>query len=209
MKEIRKINEIKQYLFFQQELIQVKNNSFIFSNELYDLGNNFFGIINSHNNRHIIIQSYYGDFRILENKKISLPYKGFYNLYSSKNELIYFFENSNVRILKDNKIITTNFKQNGFLTDKYYVELIGENEILNCLFNFYLIDGTFLKFFPLSNLGTYNNGAGEQPYRVALFAGIYQNTLICTLDRGGILLLDVQKGEVIKFFKDAPIKHHL
>jgi len=60
--------------------------------------------------------------------------------------------------------------------------------------------------FPLDNLGTWQDGAVEKPYRVSEFSGIYKNTLICTMNSGGILLLDIDKGVPKQFFKEAKVR---
>lgn len=60
--------------------------------------------------------------------------------------------------------------------------------------------------FPLSTLGTWLDGAVEKPYQVAEFSEIYEKTLVCTMNNGGVLLLDIYKGEVKAFFKDAKVR---
>jgi hypothetical protein len=100
-------------------------------------------------------------------------------------------------------------------SDDFLGNLIYDNFLITCIAykpeivikN--LQDNTLISSFPLSKLGTYNHGAEEQPYKVALFAGMYQNTLVCTVQWGGVLLLDVQTGEAIKFFKEAPAVYYL
>lgn len=62
--------------------------------------------------------------------------------------------------------------------------------------------------FPLSTLGTWHDGAIEKPYQVAEFSGIYENTLVCTMTNGDLLLLDIQTGEV-KFFLKNCIAYNL
>jgi hypothetical protein len=209
MRILAKIIDVREYFFFQDKLVLLKFNSILKLNEIIDLENNFFGSISNHNDEVIIVQSYLGDFRLLFNFELSNKIQGYYNIHSSGNENIFFYENFEVKKLKNSEIITTKFKQNGFVTAKYYIELLGENNLNNCLFNFYFVEGEFLSSFSLSKLGTYNHGAGEQPYKVALFAGMYQNTLVCTVQWGGVLLLDVQTGEAIKFLKEAPAVYYL
>lgn len=60
--------------------------------------------------------------------------------------------------------------------------------------------------FNLTSLGTWQDGAIEKNYQVRELSGIHDNTLVCTLNSGGILLLDIEKGEVKAFFKDAKIQ---
>lgn len=60
--------------------------------------------------------------------------------------------------------------------------------------------------YALTSLGTWQDGVVEKNYEVRDFSGIHGNTLVCTLNSGGILLLDIEKGEVKAIFKDAKIQ---
>lgn len=68
---------------------------------------------------------------------------------------------------------------------------------------FSIINKSIITTFPLSTLSTWLDGAIEKPYQVNEFCGIYNKTLVCTLNSGSVLLLDIEKGEILKFIKDA------
>jgi hypothetical protein len=59
--------------------------------------------------------------------------------------------------------------------------------------------------FSLYSLGTWLDGLVNSNYKVAEFCGIYENTLVCAMTSGAVLLLDIEKGEVKAFFKDAKV----
>jgi hypothetical protein len=209
MKQNHKFEEIEKYLFYKANLVTLDSNFLKIGENKIDLGENFAGSIYLHNKESIIVQSFYGNFIIFTNYKIVDSVEGYYILSRCTTGPIYFSENSEIKTLENSEIKTTPFSQNGYITDLYFINLLEENNVLNRLFKFYLKSGQFLSSFPLSKLGTYNHGAGEQPYKVALFAGMYQNTLVCTVQWGGVLLLDVQTGEAIKFLKEAPAVYYL
>ena len=60
--------------------------------------------------------------------------------------------------------------------------------------------------FPVSSLGTWLDGSLKKPYQVSEFSGIYNKTLVCTMSSGAVLLLDIEKGTVKQFFKDAKVR---
>lgn len=58
-----------------------------------------------------------------------------------------------------------------------------------------------MKIFQLSTLGTWIDGAIAMPYQVSEFSGIYENTLVCTLNSGGVLLLDIEMEKLNHFLR--------
>ncbi len=69
-----------------------------------------------------------------------------------------------------------------------------------------LLDDKIFFSFPLASLGTFMDGVEETPYQVMEFSGIYQNILVCTLNSGGILLLDLQSGQMLEHFREVGIR---
>jgi hypothetical protein len=89
----------------------------------------------------------------------------------------------------------------------------------NVILNNYVVDGigkkyisifsvnkkTTMSSFTLYSLGSWLDGEIEKPYQVSEFCDIYNKILISTLNNGDILLLDIEKGEPIKLFKETKI----
>ncbi|MBK7129130.1 MAG: hypothetical protein IPH66_07200 [Crocinitomicaceae bacterium] len=83
----------------------------------------------------------------------------------------------------------------GFLrTFSFYRTVV----IPNAIFSFYL-----------STLGTWHDGPIEKSYQVADFCGLCQNVLVITMTNGDVLFLDIEKGEVRAFLKDAHVARNL
>ena len=66
-----------------------------------------------------------------------------------------------------------------------------------------LSTGNKIWSFDLKVLGTW--GKESKPYMIGEFSGIHENTLICTLQNGNILLLDLITGELKHIFENAKI----
>jgi hypothetical protein len=186
-------NEI---VFKSPEGLQYLNcldNEYIFTNTSWD-GKGFILNLNDNKNTSFInlfIKHFDKDHKILSDDFVSL----FFDL---KNNIESMFNFKIMRYIAD-------FKQN--LLVNYDFEFPSNKR--EKIDTYSIFPNTLISSFPLSKLGTYNHGAGEQPYKVALFAGMYQNTLVCTVQWGGVLLLDVQTGEAIKFLKEAPAVYYL
>ena len=63
-----------------------------------------------------------------------------------------------------------------------------------------------LSLFSLVLLGTWQDGATAKEFQVAEFAGIHNSTLVCTMNSGAVLLLNIETGELKNFFKDAKVR---
>lgn len=59
--------------------------------------------------------------------------------------------------------------------------------------------------YELSELES-NEGKTQKALKVVEFSGVYENILACTLNNGGILLVDIEKGNIKKYFKDAGVR---
>lgn len=96
--------------------------------------------------------------------------------------------------------------QNGIIGNRIFEDFaiggIGQNSISV----FSISKKLNLCTLPLATLGTWHDGTIEKTYQVAEFCGIYKNTLVCTMSNGAVLLLDIEKGEVKAFFKEAKVK---
>jgi hypothetical protein len=186
-------NEI---VFKSPEGLQYLNcldNEYIFTNTSWD-GKGFILNLNDNKNASFInlfIKHFDKDHKILSDDFVSL----FFDL---KNDIESMFNFKIMRYIAD-------FKQN--LLVHYDFEFPSNKK--EKIDTYSIFPNTLISSFSLSKLDTYNHGAGEQPYKVALFAGMYQNTLVCTVQWGGVLLLDVQTGELIKFLKDAPVENNI
>jgi hypothetical protein len=55
----------------------------------------------------------------------------------------------------------------------------------------------------LSTLGTWLDGAIEKPFQVAEFSGIYEKTLVCNLNSGAVLLLDIENAQNYTLLPEA------
>lgn len=109
----------------------------------------------------------------------------------SKNGFNHFFEILNLKshgiysIYSDNKFIYKNSNQ--------------EISILN-------LETKNNSIFHLKNL---NKIEEQEEYQLSEFSEIYKNTLVCTLNNGGIILYDIEKCELIRFFKDTKIRRNI
>jgi|SRR5690554_1800994 len=165
------------------------------------------------NGRSIYTNTIHGDgLEINPNDKSVILYEGEFikyldselRLISKKKETIISFHNNQSLIIKTYRIFI-------FLLQKESNKLVfyEGNNLTNDNLNINVTSLTgninYLSF-PLTTLGTWQDGAIEKNYQVREFSGIYKNTLVCTLNSGGVLLLDIEKGEVKAFFKDAKIQ---
>jgi hypothetical protein len=66
-----------------------------------------------------------------------------------------------------------------------------------------LSTGEMLWSYDLKELGTW--GKDSEPYMLSQFSGIYENKLICTLQNGDILSIDIEKGNLIFHFQNTKI----
>jgi hypothetical protein len=60
--------------------------------------------------------------------------------------------------------------------------------------------------FDCSTLGNWLDGAIEKAHQVLEFSGVFENTLVCTMNSGAILLLDIETGQSKQFFKGAKVR---
>lgn len=106
----------------------------------------------------------------------------------------------------DNSLSCLFSESNGFgrqVFGKYIVAGIGDAE--NVLIRD-ISKNKIICSFKLESLGTWLDGSVNTSYCVAEFSGIYESTLACTMTNGAVLLLDIEKGEVKAFFKEAKVR---
>ncbi len=115
---------------------------------------------------------------------------------TNQTKLIYSFSETK-NILVSEKELGYFINDNFLITDfNSIIKLIDFSEVV-------------LLEFPLSRLGTFKEGILEKEYKVMEFSGIYKNILVCTLNSGGILLLDIEKGEVQSFFDMVGVRRNM
>ena len=165
------------------------------------------------NGNSIYTNTIHGDgLEINPNDKSVILYEGEFIKYldselsikSKKRETTIYNINKNTTTIKPYRIFI-------FSLQKEYKKLVyyAGNNLTNVNLNINVtsLDSNVDYFsFPLSTLGTWLDGAIEKTYQVAEFCGIYENTLVCIMTNGAVLLLDIEKGEVKAFFKDAKVK---
>lgn len=128
----------------------------------------------------------------LPNQHISKVTKKYYLTYSKnpRNYSIFDKQNSNCLVTKD-----TSF---------------GDVVFNNLIFSFNL---GIIKFYDIEKdifSFKYNlNKLEENQVSVGEFSGIYNNILVCALDNGGILGIDIEKEELTFYFKEAQIRSGL
>ena len=204
MREINKYQNILSYKINLNEIIQYENGSVKINGTNFETIKNKIYII--YIDQHYYIDDREGNYFIL-NKELKVIESGVNKAFFSLFNYVGF------QLIEDDIIYTGVIENNKYLKKKINVwgpTFCFKNSILVFLKNLEIID--FLNFknevtisFPLSTLGTCLDGVIEKPYQVAGFSGIYENTLVCTMNSGAILLLDIEKGEVKGFFKDAKV----
>ncbi len=148
----------------------------------------------------------------IENKKIEYTQNNFLKYLDPNFKIISQGKNTVIHYLKENIKTIKPIKLFIYLINKdklvYYAgnNLTSKNLNINSTS---LISNEDYFSFPLSSLDMLQVGSKEAPYKVSEFCDIYNNILITTFTNGDILLLDVDKGESIKFFKDTKIKEGL
>lgn len=110
------------------------------------------------------------------------------------------YTKSAVYSVSEQKKICSSSVVGDVIFDDYVFAGLGDTEI-----SYYKIEAEPIPVtFSLSNLD--NSG---QEYKVMEFSGFYKNIMVCTLNSGGILLLDIEKCEVKSFFEEALITRNL
>lgn len=107
---------------------------------------------------------------------------------------------------KKNCIISDTHQFGKYIFNEYIVDGVGDSEFIKV--RSILINKEILKF-NLSDLNNWLDGNIEKPYQVSEFCGIHENTLVCTLNSGAILLLDIHSGDVKRFLPDAKFPRQL
>ncbi|HBG69278.1 MAG: hypothetical protein A2W93_02210 [Bacteroidetes bacterium GWF2_43_63] len=152
----------------------------------------------SFNNEVVVLDSLNNGFLVGNGKFLQeriLSYVNPFLLVYNKNPQYYAVYNKNLElILKD----VHNFGRT--LISSYIIDGIGASSNIR-ISNLNELEKT--SAFPLYSLGTWPDGAVEKPYQVNEFCGIYNKTLVCTLNSGAVLLLDIEKGEIVKFIENA------
>ena len=119
---------------------------------------------------------------------------------TSSETLIY--KNDSLEAKVDRRIFKFSFDRNG---NKLVYLIKKEQEIIS----FSIGNNMTISTFPLSTLGTWLDGEIEKPYELSEFCGIWKNTLVCTLNNGDVLLVDIEKGEVIRRFEETNLLRNL
>ncbi|MBL7898319.1 MAG: hypothetical protein JNJ99_07275 [Crocinitomicaceae bacterium] len=106
--------------------------------------------------------------------------------------------------LTEKRIIFEQLNLGDVIFDNFILSGKGKNEI-----NVFSIVN--LETLSKLNLGNVmiSTDTSEKPHQVSEFCGIHENTLVCTLNSGAILLLGIQSGEVKRFFPDAKFPRQL
>lgn len=172
--------EVKYFNSFEEDYLLLDNNQKIINlNDFPNIPDNYFFKLSSSSS---------GYFILVDEKSLNLE------TFIHTSEAIY--------SIKEKKIIFQNGIIGNRIFDDYALDGIGQDNI-----NVFSISKkSKLINFSLTSLGTWLDGAIEKPYQVAEFSGIYENTLVSTLTSGGVLLLDIEKGEEKAFFEDAKIR---
>lgn len=151
---------------------------------------------------------------INQNNFPNIPNNYFFKLYSSSSSYFILVDESSLNLetflntseaiysIEEKKIIFQNGIIGNRIFEDYAIDGIGQNSIQI----FCISKKLKLSSLPLSTLGTWQDGIIEKPYQVAEFCGIYDNTLVCTMTNGAILLLDIEKGEVKSFFNETKVR---
>jgi hypothetical protein len=152
----------------------------------------------------------YGVVIDISNKKIIYLQNEFLKYLDNKFKIT--FENGKSKIFsKDNQTITIKeSKIFRFIIQKNTSRFLYYEGTFFDTLNHKIIYSSLLKnetyfIFLLSTLGSWLDGEIEKPYQVSEFCDIYNKILISTLNNGDILLLDIEKGEPIKLFKETKI----
>jgi len=173
--------QVKYFHSFEEEYLLLDNNQKIINqNDFPNIPNNYFFKLSSSSSSYFIL---------IDDKSLNLE------TFLHSSEAIYSIE--------EKKIIFQNGIIGNRIFNDYAVDGIGQGNIkIFCLSKKIKLNSISLT----TTLGTWKDGAIEKNYQVREFSGIYKNTLVCTLNSGGVLLLDIEKGEVKAFFKDAKIQ---
>lgn len=204
MKTTKKIEEIEKFVLFRGKLCFISKEQLKHDDNVILNLSAFFGTIYNNVDKSIIIQSFYGGFKICDGKNILNEIDGFYQSQLKSESSIYYIDSSNALCQLDehSKLKIHHFEGDLLLFDNIgFIELVEGSTI-----KFYNQNSKFISEFLIYSLGTWFDGAIEKQFQVLEFSGIFENTLVCTLNNGGILLLDLEKGEVKQFHKDAKVR---
>lgn len=119
---------------------------------------------------------------------------------TSSETLVYKFDSLEAKI--DRRIFKFSFDG---ISNKLVYLIKKEQDIIS----FSIDNNEIISTFSLSTLGTWLDSEIEKPYEVSEFCGIWKNTLVCTLNNGNLLLLDIIKGKVIKHFEETNLLRNL
>lgn len=167
----------------ESRLVFIINNNFIVLNSLNQI------ISNS------AIKNTLKDYRVL---LYTSPYLLFYN---KKPRYCGVYSTNSNNIIINNERVLGRFIFGDFI-------IAGDGSDLEIIIRHIPSNKVVCKF-ELSELGTYISGIEEKPIQVREFSGLFKNTLVCGLNSGGILLLDIQKGEVLRHFKGVNIVRNI
>ncbi len=135
---------------------------------------------------------------------LSKPYFILIDEDSIDNET-FIYTNSSVYSVNEKRIVCSSSMVGDVIFDDYVFAGLGDTEI-----SYYKIQSEPVPYtFSLSNLGTFKEGILEKEYKVMEFSGLYKNILVCTLNSGSILLLDIEKGEVHSFFDMVGVRKNM
>lgn len=156
-----------------------ENNCFILNNRNlgYKIENNQLNLFDSSNK----LVDYNNNYLLLYNRE-----KGTKSVYSI-SKCKYIWEKQE----EIGYFITENFLATDFNSNIKLTNILSGKTIIN---------------YSLQSLGKWSDGVVEKSYQVTEFIDVYKNILVCSLNNGGILLLDIINKKTKQFFEDANLR---
>lgn len=193
MKVIQTNTEVERFVIYQGTLIFINLKKNVVSEKMGLHIANFFGTIYNFFDEKLIVQSFLGEFKLFDFENAVAEFKGFYqNQIKVKGAFFFTDESSNLyKLTNGNEVTMLPFKYDiTYYNGSFFVEHEKKYNI-----NFYNNDAKFISSLSLSIFGKWLDGAEEKSFEVDVFSGIYENTLVCNLNSGAVLLIDIHNPQ--------------
>lgn len=153
----------------------------------------------------------YGDGLVIDPVSNSVKFLEKKNVKYLSREIAIFSIKPNTLIenSRENTKFQLSFRLFNYLVDNGQNLLINYFQDENLISVFSLRDGALITEYQLSSLGLWLNGSVENPYHINSFCGSHNSTLVCSLNSGDILLLNVQNSKNYRLINEAKFPRKL
>lgn len=209
MREINKIESVRNFSFFKELIFQKQDIIFCNQKKISKKFKNRVNFILFKN--HLFIDDKEGNYLVLDVN---------FNITAEGNDTAFFYINENVigiQSISENGLITK-ISKDGFnvFFEELNLRIFSTGSVFKeekFVYRQSNIEISFLdlkkgvSIFSTSQINDKKNQTTkENPTSVKEFSGIYKNTLVCTLENGGVLGLDIDKVVQVFYFSNAQLR---